>query len=155
MYPSTHDTSPSCLLQENLAHCAKQGHLVECRMATNRPFANQGQTLKTARGSRKLREVANLLSVSVGTYQHWEYGDNSPKLWGKIKKQLGVDAAKLYTGVESLDGPGALDTDAVLALLDAAERNLKALRMLCVNHAADARLKELGIRDPRKKKTTA
>ena len=121
------------------------------------PYSTQGKLLKLARGTRKIREIAALLSVSAGRYTNWELGANRPGLdvWANIKQHLGVDAARLYADVPGSDKGNdfPLDPDVVMQLILAAERNLRALKVLCAPHVSDLRLNQRGIAAP--KKTTA
>jgi transcriptional regulator with XRE-family HTH domain len=114
----------------------------------DRPHLNEGLALKKARGGRKLREVAAALEISISRLQNWERGENAPKrdMWPKVQSVLGIDAAALYSGSESVKGrpEHAINPKAVMPLIREIRTKLNLLEAICTEPVSSAVMEKNG-----------
>lgn len=118
--------------------------------AVDAPFKPQGEVLEAARKDRKLtfKALAKSLNTSIGRCQNWIYGHNRPEagMWAGIKIHLGVDCQELYYG-EGVKAPrSAPDPAAMIPLIESIERNLMALKAICMPGMSDKAVEAAGIK---------
>lgn len=120
-----------------------------------KPYEAQGNELRSARGRRTFKSVANDLGIQIGRYQNWEYGKNrpDPKMFGKLKEVLHVDCSTLYadapmSAAVDEDQPLVIKRRAVMELVNSIRADLGALEALLKKPVSNKYLEELGFKKP-------